>query len=108
MTSVISIYITINKIFYKTVGTLQGKRQSVQCCQNVAKLSHMKQSMLIVSPRMTKVHLIKLIQTSFLNVLNVELKVIALSETWIKDHHISYNLPNYNKSTQDTPIQSKG
>ena len=61
--------------------------------------------------------------TSFLNVLNVELKVIALSETWIKAHHISYNLPNYNMeqnyrikkeercmfiSTQHTPIQSKG
>ena len=34
--------------------------------------------------------------TSFLNVLNVEFKVIALSETCIKAHHISYNLPNYN------------
>ena len=34
--------------------------------------------------------------TSFLDVLDVELKVIALSETWIKAHHINYNLPNYN------------
>ena len=28
--------------------------------------------------------------------LNVELKVITLSETWIKPHHINYNLSNYN------------
>ena len=34
--------------------------------------------------------------TSFLNVLNVELSIIALSEIWIKHHHISYDLPNYN------------
>ena len=34
--------------------------------------------------------------TSFLDVLDVELKIIALSETWIKPHHINYNLSNYN------------
>ena len=45
--------------------------------------------------------------TSFLNVLNVELKVIALSETWIKAHHISYNLPNYNME-QNYRLKKRG
>ena len=44
--------------------------------------------------------------TSFLDVLD-ELKVIALSETWIKAHHINYNLPNYNME-QNYRIKKRG
>ena len=33
--------------------------------------------------------------TSLLNNLNIELKIIAISETWIKPFHINYNIPNY-------------
>ena len=33
--------------------------------------------------------------TTFLQNLDIELKIIALSETWMKAHHIDYNIPNY-------------
>ena len=33
--------------------------------------------------------------TTFLNMLDIEHTVIALSETWIIPHHINYNLSNY-------------
>ena len=33
--------------------------------------------------------------TSLLNNLNIELKIISISETWIKPFHINYNIPNY-------------
>ena len=39
-------------------------------------------------------HFIQL--TSILNNLNTELKIVAISETWIKPFHINYNIPNYN------------
>ena len=39
--------------------------------------------------------------------LDVELKVIAISETWIKAHHINYNLPNYNME-QNYRIKKRG
>ena len=45
--------------------------------------------------------------TSFLDVLEDELKVIALSETWIKPHHINYNLSNYNME-QNYRIKRRG
>ena len=32
---------------------------------------------------------------SFLDNLTIELKIIALSETWIKPYHIDYNMPHY-------------
>ena len=28
--------------------------------------------------------------------LDTDFKIMAISETWIKPHHISYNIPNYN------------
>ena len=37
-------------------------------------------------------HILEL--TSLLNNLNIELKIIAISETWIKPYHINYNIPN--------------
>ena len=39
--------------------------------------------------------------------LDVELKVIAKSETWIKAHHNNYNLPNYNME-QNYRIKKRG
>ena len=33
--------------------------------------------------------------TSYLDCLNVEFKIIALTETWLKEHHTNYTLPNY-------------
>ena len=33
--------------------------------------------------------------TSLLNNWNTELKIVAISETWIKPFHINYNSPNY-------------
>ena len=39
--------------------------------------------------------------------LDVELKIIALSETWIKPHHINYNLSNYNME-QNYRIKKRG
>ena len=34
--------------------------------------------------------------TTLLSNLDNDFKIIAISETWIKPHHISYNIPNYN------------
>ena len=33
--------------------------------------------------------------TTLLSKLDTDLKIIAISETWIKPHHIGYNIPNY-------------
>ena len=45
--------------------------------------------------------------TSLLNNLNIELKIVAISETWIKPFHINYNIPNYNIE-QDFRLQKRG
>ena len=50
-------------------------------------------------------HILEL--TSFLNNLNIELKIIAISETWIKPYHINYNIPNYNLE-QDFRLHKRG
>ena len=34
--------------------------------------------------------------TTLFSNLDTDFKIIAISETWIKPHHISYNIPNYN------------
>ena len=44
--------------------------------------------------------------TSLLNNLNIELKIVAISETWIKPFHINYNIPNYNIE-QDFRLQKR-
>ena len=33
---------------------------------------------------------------TYFDCLNNKLKIIALTETWLKDHHTNYTLPNYN------------
>ena len=33
---------------------------------------------------------------TYLECLNTKFKIIALTETWLKDHHTNYTLPNYN------------
>ena len=33
---------------------------------------------------------------TYLQCLNTKFKIIALTETWLKDHHTNYTLPNYN------------
>ena len=33
---------------------------------------------------------------TYLECLNYKFKIIALIETWLKDHHTNYTLPNYN------------
>ena len=50
-------------------------------------------------------HILEL--TSLLNNLNIELKIIAISETWIKPYHINYNIPNYNLE-QDFRLHKRG
>ena len=45
--------------------------------------------------------------TSLLNNLNIELKIIAISETWIKPFHINYNIPNYSME-QDFRLHKRG
>ena len=34
--------------------------------------------------------------TAYIEHLNIDFKIIALSETWLKPHHIDYIIPNYN------------
>ena len=43
-------------------------------------------------------HFIEL--TSYLDSLTIQFKIIAISETWLKPHHIEYNIPNYNTETE--------
>ena len=45
--------------------------------------------------------------TSLQNNLNIELKIVAISQTWIKPFHINYNIPNYNIE-QDFHLQKRG
>ena len=51
-------------------------------------------SMLHLNIRSIPDHFFQL--TSLLNDLNIELKIIAISETWIKPFHINYNIININ------------
>ena len=51
-------------------------------------------SMLHLNIRNIHDHFLQL--TSLLNNLNTELKIVAISETWITPFHINYNIPNYN------------
>ena len=50
--------------------------------------------MLHLNTRCIPDHFLQL--TSLLNNLNIELKIVAIPETWIKPFHINYNIPNYN------------
>ena len=50
-------------------------------------------------------HILEL--TSLLNNLSIELKIKAISETWIKPYHINYNIPNYNLE-QDFCLHKRG
>ena len=34
--------------------------------------------------------------TAYIEHLNIDLKIIALSETWLKPHHNDYIIPHYN------------
>ena len=34
--------------------------------------------------------------TAYIELLNTDFKIIALSETWLKPHHIDYIIPKYN------------
>ena len=40
---------------------------------------------------------------TYLECLNTKFKIIALTETWLKDHHTNYTLPNYNFEQTFTP-----
>ena len=62
-------------------------------------------SMLHLNIRSIPDHFLQL--TSLLNNLNTELKIVAISETWIKPFHINYNIPNYNIE-QDFRHQKRG
>ena len=42
--------------------------------------------------------------TSFVNGLDIEFKVIALCETWIKSHHADFNIPNTIGNNNTDPI----
>ena len=33
--------------------------------------------------------------TAYIEHLNIDFKIIALSETWLKPHHINYIIPKY-------------
>ena len=33
---------------------------------------------------------------TYLECLNTKFKIIALAETWLKDHHTNYTIPKYN------------
>ena len=50
-------------------------------------------------------HFLQLI--SLLNNLNIELKIVAISEIWIKPFHINYNIPNYSIE-QEFRLQKRG
>ncbi len=41
--------------------------------------------------------------TTYLDCLNLEFKVIALVETWLKDHHTDYTIPNYTFEQEHRP-----
>ena len=62
-------------------------------------------SMLHLNIRSIHDHFLKL--TSLQNNLNIELKIVAISETWIKPFHINYNIPNYNIE-QHFRLQKRG
>ena len=40
---------------------------------------------------------------SFIDKLTIELKIIALSETWIKSYHIDYAMPHYSLEQDCSP-----
>ena len=62
-------------------------------------------SMLHLNIRSIPDHFLEL--TSLLTNLELELKILAISETWIKPHHINYNIPNYNME-QDFRYHKRG
>ena len=45
---------------------------------------------------------------SFLDNLTIELKIIALSKTWIKPYHIDYNMPHYSLEQDYRPKKRGG
>ena len=45
---------------------------------------------------------------SFLDNLTIELKIITLSETWIKPYHIDYNMPHYSLEQDYRPKKRGG
>ena len=45
--------------------------------------------------------------TAYIEHLNIDFKIIALSETWLKPHHIDYIIPNYNIENE-LRIKSRG
>ena len=54
--------------------------------------------MLHINIRSIPDHFLEL--TSLLKNLDIKLKIIAISETWLKPHHINYNIPGYNMEQQ--------
>ena len=46
--------------------------------------------------------------TSLLNNLETEIKVIAISETWLKPSHINFNMQNYNMEHELRPKKRAG
>ena len=63
-------------------------------------------SMLHLNVRSVPDHFLGLI--SFLDNLTIELKIIALSETWIKPYHIDYNMPHYSLEQDYRPKKRGG
>ena len=63
-------------------------------------------SMLHINIRSIPDHFLEL--TTLLNNLDIELKIIAISETWIKPFHINYNIPNYNMEQEFRPNKRGG
>ena len=63
-------------------------------------------SMLHLNIRSVPDHFLGLI--SFLDNLTIELKIIALSETWIKPYHIDYNMPHYSLEQDYRPKKRGG
>ena len=63
-------------------------------------------SMLHLKIRSVPDHFLGLI--SFLDNLTIELKIIELSETWIKPYHIDYNMPHYSLEQDYRPKKRGG
>ena len=51
-------------------------------------------SMFHLNIRSISEHFIEL--TSYIHSLNIDFKIIGISETWLKPFHTNYNIPNYN------------
>ena len=56
--------------------------------------NHTKLSLFLLNIQSLPDHFREMV--TYLECLNTKYKSISLTETWLKDHHIHYTLPNYN------------